>query len=145
MNLETVFSLANGIMMLLWLGLIVSVWWPKLQRPSIAAGQWLVPLLLGVAYIAFLIPAMMTSSGSASSLAGVAALFGDERLMLAGWLHYLVFDFFVGVWILRTAVDESISRVLTTLTLPPTFLAGPLGLLLFVLVRAGTHRARQAD
>lgn len=145
MNPNEVFVLANNVMIILWLGLLISVWIPVLRRWAFGAGHWAMPVLLGLAYCVYLIPAMLESSGSFSSLDSVAELFADKRLLLAGWLHYLAFDFFVGAWIVRTAIDEKLPKIFTALCLPLTFMAGPLGLMLFVALRSGISVMRKKE
>ncbi|MGB0514868.1 MAG: ABA4-like family protein [Wenzhouxiangellaceae bacterium] len=142
MNPNQVFVLANNVMIVVWLLLLISLWMPRLRRWAFGAGHWIMPVPLGIAYCVYLIPAMLDSSGSFSSLESVAELFADNRLLLAGWLHYLAFDLFVGTWIVRTALDERLPRLWTAVCLPLTFLAGPLGLLLFVVSRAAATARR---
>jgi hypothetical protein len=48
--------------------------------------------------------------GGFSSLAAVAELFSNQWLLLAGWVHYLAFDLFVGTWETRDAVDREPGR-----------------------------------
>jgi hypothetical protein len=38
------------------------------------------------------------SPGGFSTLAGVAVLFSNPWLLLAGWVHYLAFDLLIGSW-----------------------------------------------
>ena len=67
-------------------------------RPPFIAG-WLIPAILAVAYVALFIgyfnsaPAGFDAFGS---LAGVKSLFQFDPLLLAGWIHYLCFDLFIG-------------------------------------------------
>ena len=52
---------------------------------------------------------------------------------LAGWTHYLAFDLFIGAWILREAARLDLEpRPYLFLTL----LAGPLGLMAFLVRRS---------
>jgi hypothetical protein len=60
----------------------------------------------------------------------------DPRVMLGAWLHYLAFDLLVGVWISEEAARRGIAHVATIPALILTFLAGPVGWLLFIVVRA---------
>ena len=46
--------------------------------------------------------------GGYDSLAAVQRLFAVPELLLAGWLHYLAFDLFVGVWIAKRAGAPSL-------------------------------------
>ena len=43
------------------------------------------------------------AEGGFGSLADVATLFGKPELLLAGWIHYLAFDLFIGAWEVRDA------------------------------------------
>ena len=63
-------------------------------------------------------------------------LLSTPDALLAGWVHYLAFDLFVGSW---EAADAPTARVPHWLLLPClafTFVAGPFGLLLYLLVKA---------
>ena len=44
-----------------------------------------------------------TRSHGFDSLAAVDQFFENRYLLLAGWVHYLAFDLFVGVWEVREA------------------------------------------
>ena len=68
----------------------------------------LYPMLLGVAYaLGFFValPGSDSASDGAGmgSLAGISAAFANPRTLLVGWVHYLVFDLFVGAWQARDA------------------------------------------
>jgi len=65
----------------------------------------------------------------------VSALFAVPEVLLAGWIHYLAFDLFVGGWIARNGSAAGISPLLLTPILLATFLAGPVGYLAYVLLR----------
>lgn len=67
-------------------------------------------------------------------------LLAKPELALAGWVHYLAFDLFVGGWEVRTAHAEAIPFIFVIPCLVLTFLFGPAGLLAFAALRA----ARQA-
>jgi len=55
--------------------------------------------------------------------------------MLAGWVHYLAFDLFVGNWQVRDAQAHGIPHWAIAPSLILTFLFGPAGLLLYFAVR----------
>ena len=59
------------------------------------------------------------------------ALFTMPEIALAGWIHYLAFDLFVGAWEVRTARREGIAFLLVLPCLALTFLFGPAGFLAF--------------
>ena len=66
------------------------------------------PAFFAVAYIAIIAGAWGGSEGGFSSLAGVASLFANRWLLLAGWTHYLAFDLLVGEWEVRDSRERGI-------------------------------------
>lgn len=75
------------------------------------------------------------------SLAGIKALSRSEGAVVLGWTHYLAFDLFVGLWIARDADAKGFSRIAQAPVLLTTFLAGPLGLLIWLAIRERRARA----
>jgi heme A synthase len=69
------------------------------------------------------------------SLDGVMNLFQNKTLVTAGWVHYLAFDLMVGIWIKRNSMKYGISHWLIIPCLLFTFMLGPVGLLLYLLIR----------
>ncbi len=67
-------------------------------------------------------------------------LFALPQVLLAGWVHYLAFDLFTGSWEARDAVRLGISRWLVAPCLVLTFLFGPVGLALYLLLRLVLRR-----
>ena len=84
------------------------------------------------------------SSGSAgfSTIEGVRAIFASDGGVTIGWIHYLAFDLFAGLWIARDADAKNFSRLVQAPILVATFMAGPVGLFLWLVIRE--KRARSA-
>lgn len=133
MDPDVIFRLANLIALAGWLVLLASP-----LRPSLAErlSGLAIPLLLSVAYCGLVFAFWSTGKGGFSSLDDVARLFQTRQLLLAGWIHYLAFDLFVGSWIARTARLEGISFWAVVPCLAATFLFGPAGFLLFNAIRS---------
>lgn len=132
MSPETLFTAANTLALAGWL--------PLLAAPGARWANWrvaglIVPALLAALYAVLLARHAPGAEGGFSSLASVAALFRTEGVLLAGWVHYLAFDLVVGAWICRRGTAEGMNPWAIRLCLPPTFLAGPIGLLLFLGLR----------
>ncbi|MBA3563142.1 MAG: DUF4281 domain-containing protein [Gammaproteobacteria bacterium] len=68
-----------------------------------------------------------------------ARIVPERLLLLAGWIHYLLFDFFVGAWIVAASAASRVPRLLVIACLSGCFLAGPIGLLAYVLIRIGNR------
>jgi hypothetical protein len=66
-------------------------------------------------------------------------------VLLAGWVHYLFFDLFVGSFEVRDAQRHAISHVILLPCLLFTFMLGPIGFLLYLVVRAVKTRRLALD
>ena len=131
-----VFSSANLFALAGWAILVLAVvlrrpWW----RDTIAGLLW--PILLSVLYLAALGIGWGAAEGSFASLAEVRALFASDWMLLAGWVHYLAFDLFIGAWITAAVERARLSRLWLIPILPLTFMFGPAGFFLFVVIRRG--------
>jgi hypothetical protein len=135
MSLEALFSLANLSVLPGWVLLAVAPRWRWSQRYA----ALLIPLLLGTVYV-WLLAVNWGGAGGFSTLEGVAQLFSNRGVLLAGWIHYLVFDLFTGSWETRDALVHRIPRIVVVPCLVFTFLLGPAGLLLYLLIRAAWRR-----
>ena len=138
MTPDALFQLTGPLAMLGWLALALS---PLAPRVADAVAALAIPTLLSVAYGALILVHWSDAPGGFGSLAEVMALFTDPAVALAGWVHYLAFDLFVGAWIVRTAKTERIPHLLILPCLALTFLFGPAGFLAFTALRA-TYAAR---
>jgi hypothetical protein len=68
-------------------------------------------------------------------LSGVMALFDSKGGATIGWIHYLAFDLFVGLWVARNADRHGYARWVQLPILFFVLMAGPFGLTLYLLVR----------
>lgn len=69
------------------------------------------------------------------SLYGLMVGFSAPQVVVAGWIHYLIFDLFVGAWESRDALRRGIPTLWVVPCLLATLMIGPVGLLLYLLVR----------
>ena len=93
-------------------------------------------VLLSTLYTAAILAYFADSTGGFDSLDNVMLLFTQPGMVLAGWVHYLAFDLFVGWCIALDATRRSYSRWLIIPCFGFTFMLGPMGLLLYAAVRA---------
>ncbi len=132
MKAEQIFSIANLIAMVSWIILIVAPRW-IVTRKIILSGA--IPLLLSVAYLALIVLFFGKAEGGFGSLADVMKLFTNEWAALSGWIHYLAFDLFVGTWEVKDAQEKGISHWFVIPCLFLTFMLGPIGFLLYSILR----------
>jgi hypothetical protein len=142
MSAEQVFGLAGQITMICWILLAVSLFWDKLRTPAQWLGVFGLPLLIGLTYLAAMSIDYPDRQGGFGSLAQVRLLFSSDWILLAGWVHYLVFDYFVGAWVARDSLRNNVHAVLVLPCLFLCLMAGPLGLLLYLTIRSGGQLLR---
>jgi Domain of unknown function (DUF4281) len=131
MSPDQLFQIANPLALLGWLGLAAS---PLAPRPA-QVFAFAVPLLLSILYTGLILANWAGAEGGFSSLPEVQLLFTSAPVALAGWVHYLAFDLFVGAWAVRTARAEGIAHWMVLPCLALTFLFGPAGLVAFAALR----------
>ncbi len=142
MSNEVIFSAANLLALAGWAGLVIL---PGRAWVVDGIGGVAMPALLSIAYAGLIAAFWFGAEGGFSSLDDVRLLFQTPELLLAGWLHYLAFDLFVGAWEVRTARAEGIPHLMVVPALLLTFLFGPAGLLLFLAIRYVAGRAHPAE
>lgn len=76
------------------------------------------------------------------SVGGLMNLFASPGAIVLGWTHYLAFDLFAGLWIARDADAKGFSRTAQAPVLLATFLVGPVGLGIWLLLRERRARAQ---
>ncbi len=133
MQADMVFQAATYAAMLGWLALLAS---PFIARAADLVATIVIPALIGVAYTGLVLAYFAGAEGGFDTLDNVALLFQTREMLLAGWLHYLAFDLFVGAWIVRAARAAGIHFLLVVPCLAATFLFGPAGYLAFLVLRA---------
>ena len=133
MDFAQVFSVASSAAMLGWLVLILGPRWPivlQFLRLGLIGALSLTYAVLIFVYF------FRVEGGGFGSIAEVRALFMSDPVLVAGWVHYLAFDLFIGTWIAVEADRLGWNRAAQTPILIATFMFGPIGLLLFLIMRA---------
>jgi hypothetical protein len=139
---HALFQLTGPLAILGWLALVLAPFAPRLTD---ALATLVIPALLSVGYTALILVHWSDAPGGFDKLANVMLLFTNPAVALAGWVHYLAFDLFVGAWITRTARAQAIPHLLILPCLVLTFLFGPAGFLAFIALRAAfVARARMS-
>ena len=132
--LEAIFSLSNLFVLPFWALMIFVPHWRWTLR--VMRSLWPVAIL-GVVYAVLLVSQIGNAAGALLSptAQGIAALLGTPAGATVGWVHFLVFDLFVGRWAYLDSRERGISAWLVSPALFLIFMAGPLGLLLYLAVR----------
>ena len=132
MTADQVFSIANAVALCAWILLVVL---PRQQWVYGILAPIAMPAFFALIYVAIIVTQWKGSAGGFSSLSAVGILFSQPWLLLAGWVHYLAFDLFVGSWEVRDARERGIPHLAVVPCLLLTFLFGPAGWLAYAALR----------
>lgn len=138
---EQIFGFANLWAMLCWVVLAFAPKREQIVTPLFYAGVGLLALSYAVLIVSLLGGMIGGGTGSTggtpdfTTLAGVQALFDSQGGATIGWIHYLAFDLLVGIWVARNADRHGYLRIVQIPILFFVFMAGPLGLILYLILR----------
>jgi hypothetical protein len=132
MSYEAIFSICNTAVLPGWILLAVLPRWKWTARLITSV---VIPSLLGLVYLYLVVTQFGKAAGGFGSLSAVQQLFQNPAMLLAGWIHYLAFDLFIGSWEVRDAQRLDLNHLLVIPCLALTFLFGPIGLGLYLILR----------
>ena len=134
MNIELIFNIFNTGVLLPWLLLLVVPKWK--------GTQWMIQtkapvVVIGLGYLMMIVWSLFMVGGGIdfTSFDSIKAAFTREDVMLAGWLHYLAFDLFVGMWEAEDAAKRSIPHYWVAPCMVLTLMFGPVGFVLYWVLR----------
>lgn len=136
---STLFSATNALSLVAWALLILGPRGPRTAAITLYFGVGLLCLAYAVMF-AVQIDGIV--QGDFTGIEGIRALFATDGGIVIGWTHYLAFDLFIGQWIAKDADHKAFSRFAQVPVLLLTLFAGPIGLLLWLIIRE--RRARVA-
>ena len=142
-SLEHIFSFCSNLAIIGWLGLALA---PRWHITRDWAAPVIAPLIIGTVYLWLMLNnfAFAPEGAGFSSLKAVTALFSVPELLLAGWIHYLAFDLFVGAWEVKDAQKEGIHHLVIIPCLLATLMLGPGGLVLYWAIKLIYRKVRQS-
>ncbi|GAA4716652.1 DUF4281 domain-containing protein [Sphingomonas lutea] len=150
MSWAGLFGLTNVIALIGWALLAALPRGPKVYSTVMYAGVAMLCLAYAAIFAALFggfvdpvrVPGAPVPDLGDYSVRGLRTLFMSDGAIVLGWTHYLAFDLFVGLWIARDADLKGFSRWVQLPVLFLTFMAGPIGLLIWLVIRE--RRAQQA-
>ena len=135
---ENIYLWANFAILPFWLMLIII---PNSKFTQFFVNSIILPLILSVTYIYIIYQAILMDEPIFDifklyvSLDNLYILFATESFLLVFWLHFLALNLFLGSWISREGIKYNIPRSLVFVPLILVYLTGPLGLVLYWLIR----------
>ena len=135
---ENIYLWTNFAILPFWLMLIII---PNSKFTQFFANSIILPLILSATYIYIIYQAILIDDPIFDffklylSLDNLYILFATESFLLVFWLHFLAINLFLGSWISRDGVKYNMPRSLVFVPLILVYLAGPLGLVLYWIIR----------
>ena len=128
------FTLTFAVAAPFWALMILLPHWSWTRRiigsPLIVVPALLIYAILVLGSLTEVLPAV-----AAPTLDGVRDLLGTADGAAAGWAHMIAFDLFVGRWSYLDSRERGIPALVMAPVLLLTILLGPIGLLVYLLVR----------
>ncbi|MDX1459931.1 MAG: ABA4-like family protein [Xanthomonadales bacterium] len=140
MGASELFPIFNYGVLPFWALLVFA---PRARLTATLVHTGLAPIILCAVYTVLFLVAVFGDSPQLDfgSIEGVRNGFQGDIVLLAGWVHYLAFDLFIGAWCCRDARRHDISHLALVPILVVVLMAGPAGLLLYLGLKG--FRARR--
>ena len=134
---ENIYLFANWGIVPFWLLLILA---PNHALTNFFAQSIIAPLLLAIGYVylsynLYLESNIFDGFNLYYGLDDLYSIFANETLLLIFWLHFLAISLFAGAWIVRDSKKYLIPKIVSIPSLILTYFSGPLGLVVYWLVR----------
>ena len=137
-SFENIYLWVNFGFLPFWFMLIII---PNSKFTQFFVNSIMLPLILSVAYIYIIYQAILLDEPIFDifklylGLDNLYTVFATESFLLIFWLHFLALNLFLGSWISRDGIKYNISRGLVFIPLILVYFVGPLGLVLYWIIR----------
>ena len=138
LSFENIYLWTNFGILPFWLMLIII---PNSKFTQFFVNSIILPLILSAIYIYIVYQATLINEPIFDilkiylNLDNLYTIFATESFLLIFWLHFLALNLFLGSWISRDGVKYNIPRGLVSVPLILVYFTGPLGLVLYWIVR----------
>lgn len=133
------YELSRWVARLGWLILVFALLCPALRPRALPTAQFVFPAILCLMYL------WMVWEGRSGfkahglktffNLDFIGELYTNKCALNASWLHFLALDLFAGGWMVRDGLALHMPIWLIFLCLPLTLMLGPLGVLVYIVLR----------
>jgi len=114
---------------------------PSSRITQIFVNSVIIPLILASAYVFVIYQAILLDEPILNifqiylSMDDLYTIFSSETFLLMFWLHFLAINLFLGSWVSRDSLKYGISKSLVFFPLILIFFSGPVGLVIYWLIR----------
>ncbi len=138
MTPENFYWYSSILIFIPWLALTFA---PNWRWSETLASVSAIILMVASAYFTFIYLRTGNEGGHVFSFDGIRNLLRNTDMLMTGWLNYLAFALLVGIWETNDAHKSKIPHIFVAPCLLLTFIAGPVGLLLYLLIRWARTRS----
>ena len=138
LSFENIYLWTNFSILPFWFMLIII---PNSKFTQFFVNSIILPLILSTTYIYLIYQTILLEEPIFDvfklylSLDNLSTVFTTESFLLIFWLHFLALNLFLGSWISRDGVKYNIPRGLVSVPLILVYFTGPLGLVLYWIIR----------
>ena len=138
LTFENIYLWTNFGILPFWIMLIII---PNSKVTQILINSVILPLILSLTYVYVIYQAILLDEPLFDifklylSLDNLYTVFATESFLLVFWLHFLTLNLFLGSWVSRDGVKHNMSRALVSFPLILIYFTGPLGLVLYWVIR----------
>lgn len=132
MNADRIFILACSVAFISWSLLFIYPYSTRIRQILYGGVVTCFSLLYTGLFVSYFDP---ESFQSFSTLSGLISLFSNKEAVLLGWIHYLAFDLLAGLYISKDAEKNKLGPWIIRPMFFFTFMTGPLGFLLYTIIR----------
>ena len=138
LSFENIYLWTNFSILPFWLMLIII---PNSKFTQFFVNSIILPLILSTIYIYIIYQTILLEELIFDvlklylSLDNLYTIFASESFLLVFWLHFLALNLFLGSWISRDGVKYNLPRGLVSVPLILVYFTGPLGLVLYWIIR----------
>ena len=137
-NIEILYYWVNFGVLPFWL---ILIFFPQSNLSRYFVTSIFPILLLSGAYIFMLYKSYLGSYEFLSNfdlylnISYLSNLFSNENFLIIFWIHFVSINLFTGGWIVKDSQKFGISKIILFLPLVITYLIGPLGILIYWIIR----------
>ena len=138
LTLENIYLWTNFGVLPFWFLLVII---PNSKITQLFVNSIILPLILAITYVYVFYLAILLDEPIFDvlklylSLDNLYTIFATENFLLAFWIHFLALNLFLGSWVSRDGIKYGMSRGLNSIPLILIYFTGPLGLVLYWMIR----------
>ena len=138
LTLENIYLWTNYGVLPFWFLLVII---PNSKITQLFVNSIILPLILAITYVYVFYLAILLDEPIFDvlklylSLDNLYTIFATENFLLAFWIHFLALNLFLGSWVSRDGIKYNIPRKLVAFPLITVYFTGPLGLVLYWMLR----------